>query len=103
MWAEDSGCIITRPLCSTSSAVLGGTLAGNLGMAVIRYEFSVSPGRVQELGLGAEELPKTERKMGTCCSQRAAHSTEDGDASGSTCARDSLCALQLALGTAGTV
>lgn len=79
------------------------TLAGNLGMAVIRYEFSVNPGRVQELGLGAEELPKTERKMGTCCSQHAAHSTEDGDASGSTCARDSLCALQLALGTAGTV
>lgn len=103
MWAEDSGCIITRPLCSTSSAVLGGILAGNLGVAVIRYEFSVSPGRVQELGLGAEELPKTERKMGTCCSQRAARSTEDGDASESTCERDSLCALQLALGTAGTV
>lgn len=101
MWAEDSGWIITRPLCSTSSAVLGGTLAGSLGMAVIRYEFSVSPGRVQELSLGAEELPKTE--MGTCCSQRAARSTEHGDASGSTCVRDSLCALQLAPGTAGTV
>lgn len=95
VWAEDSRGI-TRWLWSTSSDVLRGT--SGLKPVTGSDQLSVSPGSVQELGLGAEEFPKTGRKMGACCSQHAAQSIVDGDVSDSTCERDSLCALQLVLG-----
>lgn len=66
-------------------------------MAVIRYEFPVGPGSVQELVLSAEESPKTDRWVPAAPSMplslQKLHLHPN-----STWARDSLCALQLALG-----
>lgn len=63
MWAEDSRGI-TKWLCPKSSDVLRGT--SGLKPVNGSDHFSVRPGSIQELDLGAEELPKTERKMGGC-------------------------------------
>lgn len=75
-------------------------------MAMIGYKFPVGPGSVQELDLSAEELPKTERKMGVCGSQHAAHSIDCASASGQHLCKALTVCSALALGglatTAGT-